>query len=93
LRRSFGDKPEEARYHFLKGNALFEMKHTDKAIDAYSTAIDNQPESPLYYYGRGQAYLANGEEEKALADLEKSKVLDDTNTILIQEQMDRTKIN
>ena len=65
----------------------------DKAIDAYSTAIDNQPESPLYYYGRGQAYLANGEEEKALADLEKSKVLDDTNTILIQEQMDRTKVN
>lgn len=79
---------EEGKYHYIKGCALFGEKKYDDSLKSFDTAIDNQPQASLFYYGRAEVYLAMGEDQKALSDLNECKSLDESNKILVQEMLD-----
>ncbi len=56
----------------------FEKKDTIPAVDKikmYDDSIKKYPEQPWYLYKRAKLYIASGEYERALKDLEKLKKL------------------
>lgn len=65
----------------LGNKYLLDMKYDD-AIKAFSAAILTDPMSADAYIGRGDAYLATEDNEKAWADFEKAQELSGDNTIL-----------
>lgn len=48
----------------------------DKAVDAFSKAIELDPELALAYGNRGWAYIKLGQHERGIADLDKAIELD-----------------
>jgi tetratricopeptide (TPR) repeat protein len=79
----------------LKGLVYLGKEQFDKAIAAYSEAIDRDPKYSFAYIGRGNAYAAKGDLDHALLDFDKAARLDpndDTAKTLadmIREQRDR----
>jgi tetratricopeptide (TPR) repeat protein len=51
----------------------------DKAIGAYTEAIQRNPKFSLAYIGRGDVYLAKNDYDRALADYEQASRLDPRN--------------
>ena len=50
------------------GNALINKRDYDKAIDAFSTALDVEPDNVLVINSRGIAYERKGQDDLAMAD-------------------------
>jgi tetratricopeptide (TPR) repeat protein len=51
---------------------LFAMGNDNKALEAYSRAIELQPNASLSYQVRGKLYRARGDEQSAMQDFKKS---------------------
>ena len=67
--------PEEelrAELAIQQGNFLLMLKQVDKAIEAYSRAIDLNPRAAHAYYNRGNVYHSNGEFGCAITDYTKA---------------------
>ena len=58
--------------HVLAANAHFVEEEWDKAIAEYEVALTLDPDDPLAHLGLGQVYQAQGEMEKAIAELEQA---------------------
>ena len=54
-------------YH-IRGNALFAKRATDKAIEAYSKALEIDPDDAGILNARGWAYERKGQDDLAMAD-------------------------
>src|SRR5262249_30194144 len=63
----------------LKGLMLLGDQQYDKAIAAYSDAIRRDPKYSFAYLGRGDAYLAKGDLDRAGLDYNTAVRLDPTN--------------
>ena len=63
----------------LKGLAAMSNGDAQKAIMAYTEAINRDPKYSYSYLGRGDAYLANGDLDRALSDYEQALRLDPQN--------------
>ena len=64
---------QEAKAAFERGNAYFEKKEYDLAINDYSEAIRLDPNFVLAYDKRSSAYM--GKKENYLADKDGEKVI------------------
>jgi tetratricopeptide (TPR) repeat protein len=67
--------PNRSQAWFQMAVSYSEIRWFDKAIEAVDHAIELQPESGLYYYGRGRIYLMLGADQEAMADFEKAAEL------------------
>jgi tetratricopeptide (TPR) repeat protein len=63
----------------LKGLAYAEKEQYDKAIAAYSEAIKRDSKYSFAFLGRGNAYVATGDLDRALLDYDQAVRLDPTN--------------
>lgn len=63
----------------LKGLAAMGNLQFDKAIEAYTAAIDRDSKYSFAYLGRGDAYLAKGDVDRALLDYDQAVRLDPNN--------------
>ena len=52
----------------IRGNTLFDKRNTDKAIEAYSKAIELDPDNVGFLNARGWAYERRGKDDEAVAD-------------------------
>lgn len=59
---------EAAEFYIWRGNARYEQKDYDNAIDDYSKAIDINKDYTLAYYNRAFAFIGNKDYDKALND-------------------------
>ena len=57
---------------FQQGNFLMMLGQSDKAIEAYSHAIELNPNNAIAYYNRGTAHHSKGELDRAIADYNKA---------------------
>ena len=62
--------------YIREGNACFNNKEYEKALEAYAKALELDPEYVYAYNGRGNAYQALGEYEKAVSDYDRALELD-----------------
>jgi hypothetical protein len=64
------DRPRNntAKVYFDNGNAFYDKKEYDKAINAYTEAIRLDPNYAIAYYNRGLAYSNLGKFDKAISD-------------------------
>ncbi|KAL5237349.1 hypothetical protein ACI65C_004759 [Semiaphis heraclei] len=69
---------EEAENHKKFGNEFMKMQNYDKAIEAYTVAIQINPLNPIYYCNRAAAYNAIGMYMNAIYDCQKAIELDST---------------
>lgn len=63
----------------LKALMYLSDGHHDKAIAAYSEAIKRDPKYSFSYLGRGDAYLAKGDLQRALTDYDAAVRVDPEN--------------
>src|SRR5262249_13346402 len=79
----------------LKGLTYLSKDQYDKAIAAYTDAIARDPRYSFAYLGRGNAYAAKGDLDRALLDYNKAARLDPNNDTaktladLLREQRDQ----
>src|SRR5439155_7051173 len=83
---ALGDEEEQrddpiVDVYCLKGLAAMGNLQFDKAITAYTAAIDRDPKYAFAYIGRGDAYLAKGEADRALEDYDHAVRLDPSNEV------------
>ncbi len=52
----------------IRGNALFDKRYVDKAIEAYSKALELDPDNVAFLNARGWAYERRGKDDEAIAD-------------------------
>ena len=64
---------------FQRALAFERLKHTDRAIDDYTTAIKNDPSQSQAYFNRAGLYQTQGKFELALKDFNKAVLLEPTN--------------
>jgi len=60
----------------LKGITYLDRQQYDKAIAAYTDAINRDPKYSFAYLGRGNVYVAKGDLDRALLDFDKAAHLD-----------------
>lgn len=75
------EQPNDAYFHELRGQILFENGRVREAVDAYERAAKHAPGEALIRVGLGQAQLESGDprlERAALANLKESVRQDDT---------------
>lgn len=68
---------EELDICYYKALALYKSGDADGAIEAYTALIDYDSKNWEVYYLRGNVYLAEGQEEEALADYAQAASLHD----------------
>ena len=68
-----------AEWVFQQGNFLFMLKQMDKSIQAYSDAIDLNPDNANVHNNRGAAYGSQREYKKAVEDFTRAITLDPHN--------------
>jgi predicted Zn-dependent protease len=76
------DWPDDAYFHELKGQMLFENGRIRDAIEPYRTAVELRPNSALLRVGLAQALLesgADGAEQAAIGHLEEATGQEPTN--------------
>jgi serine/threonine protein kinase len=61
-----------ARDYFRQGEKFFNQRKYDKAIEAYTKAIELNPNDAWFYNNRGTVYHLTSEYEKAIADYTKA---------------------
>ena len=52
----------------IRGDGLFKKRNLDKAVEAYSKAIELDPDAPGFYNARGWSYESMGKDDQAIAD-------------------------
>ncbi len=70
---AFGDTPNET---FLQGNAHFEARHFDSALQAYSQVLDQGMQSAPLYFNMGNASFRSGDLGHAILYYLKARRLD-----------------
>jgi tetratricopeptide (TPR) repeat protein len=64
--------PTDPWVYHKTGMALFCLNRYNEAVDAFSAAIKISPETPLFYFSRGELYLRHlDSRDKAMADFDK----------------------
>jgi tetratricopeptide (TPR) repeat protein len=72
LTRAKALAPSDPWVYHKTGMALFCQNRYEEAVEAFSTAIRLSPETPLFYFSRGELYLRHlDSRDKALADFDK----------------------
>ena len=69
------------RWVFQQGNFLLMLGHIDRAIEAYSHAIELNPNNASTYNNRGAAYERKGDIDRAIQDYTKAIELNLNNAI------------
>lgn len=78
------DRPEDAFFHDLKGQILFEHGRVEESIGSYARAAELHPQSGLLWSDLGRAQLAMDDDalrQQAIKSLERATGLDSTNRI------------
>ena len=57
-----------ATAYFVRGNALFAKRANDKAIEAFSAALNADPDNAIILNARGWAHERKGQDDLAMAD-------------------------
>jgi tetratricopeptide (TPR) repeat protein len=70
-------EPRLAEAAFQLGVAYGELGLFERAVEALSRAIAQEPARGHYYYGRGRVYLLAGEEDLAMQDFMEAAFLGD----------------
>lgn len=78
-------RPQDAYYHDLKGQILFENRRWAAARNSFARAVQLAPSDPLVLASYGRAQLAAGAPTAALKTMEKSRSLDFRNAILLRD--------
>lgn len=65
-------QPEEAKYHFYFGNALFYQRKIEEATQAYQEAIRLNPKYALAYNALGFLQATQGQWDEAIAQYQKA---------------------
>lgn len=77
------ESPKDPFFHELKGQILFETNHPREALKSYQEAVKNLSDSPLILADLAKVELAQHDASlvpSAIAHLEKSTELDDSNS-------------
>ena len=83
LKSALKEDPEDLEL-LLQVATLYRMKkQSGSAIEYYTKTIEVEPDGPLGYQGRADAYLAIGKQVEALADYEQALKLDPDNASLL----------
>ena len=74
MRPNISDDVKETlpEWVFQQGNFLMMLGQSDKAIEAYSHAIELNPNNAIAYYNRGTAHHSKGDLDRAIADYNKA---------------------
>ena len=71
--RAIAARPKDPFLQDQKGQILLETRNFGAAVNAYARGVQMAPNDPLILSGYGRALLANGQVQKALPVLEKSR--------------------
>lgn len=71
--RAIAARPKDPFLQDQKGQILLETRNFSAAVNAYGRGVQMAPNNPLILSGYGRALLANGQVQKALPVLEKSR--------------------
>jgi uncharacterized protein (TIGR02145 family) len=75
-----GEPPQNDAYAYnLRGNTYYEKGDYDKAISAYTQAIQLKPNDVMFYNHRARAYLDKKDSNRAIADYESVLQIDSVN--------------
>ena len=80
------DWTQKAREHFERGKAFYKAEDYDQAIEAYTQAIQLDPEQAEYYYERGESYFGKRDYDRCIADDTKAIELDPDNGFYYQQR-------
>jgi tetratricopeptide (TPR) repeat protein len=80
LRESYGPRVVVENMLNAVGYALLSAEKIDAAIDAFTLNVEMYPASANAYDSLGEAYMASGNDAKAIENYEKSLELDPSNT-------------
>ena len=69
-------QPDEAVFHYFRGNFNWKLAEYDQAIADLTEAIRLDPKNAEYVFARGQAYKIDFQFEKAIADFDATLRLD-----------------
>jgi cytochrome c-type biogenesis protein CcmH/NrfG len=78
--------PKNAKAWIQLGNDYFDTHQAQKAIDAYSKALELQPNDPNVLTDQGVMYREVGQYDKALADFEKANKADPSHITSLYNQ-------
>ena len=78
-------RPDDAYFHDLLGQILYENRQWQSAVSAFSTAAKLAPNEPLILAGLGRAQLAAGQSSAALTTMERARGLDFRNATLLRD--------
>jgi tetratricopeptide (TPR) repeat protein len=73
-------KKDAAGILYGKGNTLFKLERFEEAIEAFTEAIDIEPESPKIWQGLANTYLKIGNNDRANKAFTKLLELDPENS-------------
>ncbi|TNJ44075.1 M48 family metalloprotease [Phaeobacter sp. B1627] len=80
-----GARPQDAFYHELWGQILYENRRWSEAEAAFGRAAALAPNEPLILSGLGRAQLSSGRPGAALVTMEKARDLDFRNATLLRD--------
>lgn len=60
------ERPKDAYFHEMKGQFHYENGHITEAVEAYETALELAPDTPLINQALAKAYIESGEHEQIL---------------------------
>jgi len=66
----------DAQVWFEKGILLSKSQHYERAIEAFTKALEMNPHFAKAYYGRGYAWAGKGDHDRAIADCTKALEID-----------------
>jgi tetratricopeptide (TPR) repeat protein len=75
-------KVQEVTQYYQRGNRYYHRGAFDRAINAYSRAVNLDPTYLMAYIKRGSAYTAKGHYDRALADYARAIELDHDNPLI-----------
>ncbi|GAA6195466.1 M48 family metalloprotease [Pseudophaeobacter arcticus] len=78
-------RPNDAFYHELKGQILFENRRWNAAKNSFARAVQLAASEPLVLASYGRAQLAAGAATAALKTMERSRSLDFRNALLLRD--------
>lgn len=68
--REMASNPKNGLAYYYSGEVYYRKGDFSKAIETYQKAIEIEPENPSYKLGLGIAYLAAGQTDKAIEELQ-----------------------
>ena len=77
--------PQDAYYHELWGQILYENRRWSEAMEAFGRAATLAPKEPLILASLGRAQLAANQPKAALETMERARGLDFRNAILLRD--------